>query len=273
MRAMRIIDAHLHFAREPYFDGIARQAGHVNSAEHLEAEYARLRIACGIVMGNRALALEEHRYPPMLRYCIGLDKTVWDATDWRHELGVVEEHLKRKECVGIKLYPGYLHFYVSDDSLAPLYRLAEKYRKPVAVHTGLTAMSSALLKYSHPLVLDVAAAKFPGVSFVMCHLGEPWFVDAIAVLEKNPNVSADLSGMLEGKIPDMDAFLRKKRFYLEQLAGWLEYLDDYRRILFGTDWPLANLEDYIAFTKAIVPESEWEQVFFGSANGIYRLGL
>ena len=51
MRAMRIIDAHLHFAREPYFDGIARQAGHVNSAEHLEAEYARLRIACGIVMG------------------------------------------------------------------------------------------------------------------------------------------------------------------------------------------------------------------------------
>ena len=50
-----------------------------------------------------------------------------------------------------------------DDSLAPLYRLAAKYDKPVAVHTGLTAMSSAILKYSHPLVLDEAAAKFPSV--------------------------------------------------------------------------------------------------------------
>ena len=270
---LKIIDAHLHFGKESYFDDIAQRAGHLNTPEHLCAEYERLGILHGIIMGNRSLEPKAHSYPPEFSYCIGLDNAVWQETEWRQNLALIEAHLKRKECVGIKLYPGYIHFYVSDDSLAPLYRLAEKYNKPVAVHTGLTAMSSACLKYSHPLTLDDAAAKFPGVQFVMCHLGEPWFTDAVAVLEKNPNVAADLSGMLEGKITDMDAFLHKHRRYVRDLTEWLEYLDAYGRIMFGTDWPLANLSDYISFTKRIIPESEWEKVFFQSACNIYHLSL
>lgn len=264
---MKIIDAHLHFANEIYFDESARAAGHENSAEHLRKCYAQLGIERGVVMSNRTLDPNKLNYPPFLSYCIGLDLTAWE----QRSLFLIEENLRRKECVGIKLYPGYLHFYVSDDSLEPIYRLAAKYDKPVAVHTGLTAMSSALLKYSHPMVLDEAAAKFPKVRFVMCHLGEPWIADAVAVLMKNPNVSADLSGMLEKKIPDMEKFLVKKKFYADQLRGWLELLDDYSRIMFGTDWPLANLSDYIEFVKAFVPSSEWEKVFHLSAEKIYGL--
>ena len=147
--------------------------------------------------------------------------------------------------------------------------MAEKYDKPVAVHTGLTAMSRALLKYSHPMVLDEAAAKFPEVRFVMCHLGEPLIADAAAVLMKNHNVSADLSGMLEKKIPDIDSYIAHDKFYIDQLRGWLELLDDYSRIMFGTDWPLANLSDYIEFVKAFIPSDQWEQVFYLSAKAIY----
>ena len=37
---MRIIDAHLHFwPGEPYFDEIARNAGHKNTEVHLHCEY------------------------------------------------------------------------------------------------------------------------------------------------------------------------------------------------------------------------------------------
>lgn len=268
---MKIIDAHLHFATESYFNEVARAAGHENSAAHLKKCYEELGIERGIVMSNGTLEPEELIYPEFLSYCIGLDNSTWSETDWQHNLILIERNLQRRECVGIKLYPGYLHFYVYDDSLAPLYRLAAKYDKPVAVHTGLTAMSSAILKYSHPLVLDEAAAKFPSVRFVMCHLGEPWIEDATAVLMKNPNVAADLSGMLEKKIPDMDHFLAKKKFYIDQLRGCLELLDDYSRIMFGTDWPLANLNDYIEFVKAFVPSEQWEQVFYKSAATIYRL--
>ena len=222
-------------------------------------------------MGNRTLNVDDHIYPEFLSYCIGLDTIVSNTFDWRDNLNKIEQNLQRRECVGIKLYPGYLHFYVSDDSLEPLYKLAVKYNKPVAVHTGLTAMSGAYLKYSHPMVIDEAAAKFPSVQFVMCHLGEPWIADAVAVLSKNPNVAADLSGMLEGKIPNMEQFLTKKKFYIEQMRGWLEYLNDYKRIMFGTDWPLANLSDYIEFVKAFIPKEEWQQVFSESAINIYHL--
>ena len=268
---LKIIDAHLHFANESYFYDIAIAAGHQNNAAHLEACYGELGITHGIVMGNRTLNVEDHIYPKFLSYCIGLDTIVNNSGDWRDNLNKIEQNLQRRECVGIKLYPGYLHFYVSDDSLIPLYKLAVKYDKPVAIHTGLTAMSGAYLKYSHPLVIDEAAAKFPNVQFVMCHLGEPWIADAVAVLSKNPNVAADLSGMLEGKIPNMEQFLAKKRFYIDQMCGWLEYLNDYKRIMFGTDWPLANLSDYIEFVKAFIPQEEWQQVFYKSAVDIYKL--
>lgn len=271
MEQLKIIDAHLHFAKESYFSQIAIAAGHKNNTEHLANCYETLGIEHGVVMGNRSLDVEEHVYPKFLSYCIGLDTIVMSRNALRDSLNKIEQNLQRRECVGIKLYPGYIHFYVSEDGLKPLYDLAVKYNKPVAVHTGLTAMSGAYLKYSHPMVIDEAAAKFPNVRFVMCHLGEPWIADAVTVLSKNSNVAADLSGMLEGKIPNMEHFLAKKKFYIDQMRGWLEYLNDYKRIMFGTDWPLANLNDYIEFVKAFIPPKEWNQVFYKSAVDIYNL--
>lgn len=268
---MKIIDAHLHFASDAYFEEIARAAGHENSAEHLLEQYKMRGLVHGIVMGNLPVEETNPEYPSFLSYCIGLDSQVFDMAKLPQKLHYIEEHLKRPNCVGIKLYPGYASFYLYDDRLAPVYELAVRYHKPVAVHTGLTATDHALLKYSHPLVMDEAATKFREVQFIMCHFGEPWFTDAAAVIEKNPNVTADLSGLLEGKIPDFEAFLRKKHFYIERLKGWLEYLDCYDRFMFGTDWPLANLGDYIDFTKEIIPEEHWQQVFYENVKRIYHL--
>lgn len=270
---MKIIDAHLHFSTDAYFDEIARAAQHENSEAHLREQYATRGIVHGIVMGNRPVADVDCRYPEFLSYCVGIDDMRSFFSAPKAAVRFVRQHLARKECVGVKLYPGYQSFYIHDDRLAPLYEAAVAFGKPVAVHMGLTASREALLKYSHPSVMDEAATKFRRVSFVMCHFGEPWFTDAAAVIEKNPNVTADLSGILEGKIPDFEAFLREKRFYVERLKGWLAYLDRYDRFMFGTDWPLANLGDYIAFTKEIIPQAHWEEVFFRNANRIYQLNL
>lgn len=269
---MRIIDAHLHFCPgEDYFNRIARNAQHENNEAHLMEQYHRYGIVGGVVMGNSSPETARRVYPSGLKYCVGLDNYTMYAWDTKRQLAFIESHLKSPNCVGVKLYPGYDSFYIFDDSLSPLYALAVKYHKPVAVHMGLTASNNALLKYSHPLVMDEAATKFRRVQFVMCHFGEPWFVDAAAVVEKNPNVMVDLSGILEGKIPDFGMFVEKKRYYIDNLKGWLEYLDLYDRFMFGTDWPLANLGDYIEFTKILIPESQWKQVFFANANRIYRM--
>lgn len=105
----------------------------------------------------------------------------------------------------------------------------------------------------------------------MCHIGNPLLESAIAVLEKNQNVAVDLSGLLEGRIGDMDRFLKENHWYIDTLKGWLVYLHAWDRVLFGTDWPLPNLDEYITLTKAIVPEPYWENVFWKNAARIYHL--
>jgi len=268
---VKIIDSHLHFCEtEQYFFDIAKLSRHENSAIHLLSEYKRLNIVTGVVMGNGALD-KPANYPSPLYYCAGIESFASFKANTENYLKNIEKHLKNAKCVGIKLYPGYEAFYVYDDALAPLYKLAAKYKKPIAVHTGLTASGNAVLKYAHPLVIDEAAAKFPNNAFVMCHLGEPWFADAVAVVTKNANVTADLSGMLEGKIKDFDKFFSDQKYYMDELSGRLKMSNIYDKIMFGTDWPLANLEDYIVFTKKIISEDFWNLVFFDNAKRIYKL--
>ncbi|MGI5967100.1 MULTISPECIES: amidohydrolase family protein [Anaerotruncus] len=268
---MKIIDAHLHFCRAEYFDGIAAAAGHENTAEHLSEQYGKLGIVHGVVMGNRGLSAQGD-YPPFLSYCVGLDEERLREESYQQTVEQVQLHLQRKNCVGIKLYPGYNSTYVTDQIYAPFYELAARYQKPVAIHTGATAGKGALLKYSHPLTLDELAVRYPQVQFVMCHFGNPWLVDAAAVLEKNDNVAVDLSGLLEGRVNPC-AFFAENGGYVEQLRIWMKYADCYDRVMFGTDWPLVNLKEYIAFIGRLVPERFQEDIFFGNANRIYQLGL
>ena len=137
---------------------------------------------------------------------------------------------------------------------------------------GLTAFPRAHLKYSHPLVLDETAADHRHTRFVMCHFGNPFLESAAAVVEKNPNVAADLSGLLEGRV-DVEAYFREQAGYAGLLRTWLTAIEKWDDILYGTDWPIVNLGEYIDFVKGLVPEKHWEKVFFHNANRVYGLGL
>ncbi len=273
---MKIIDAHLHlFASSPHTDAMAAAVGHENSTEHLRKVYGELGMVHGVVMGNASLEPSYHSYPPdLFHYCIGLDSVLMDRgkrviPDLAEK---VEENLKRENCCGVKLYPGYNRIWLTDPVYEPVYELARKYDKPVAVHMGLTAFPRAALKYCHPLALDEAAADHPHTRFVMCHFGNPFFESASAVLEKNPNVAADLSGLLEGRF-QLGALLAEQKDYFVMMRAWLNSLPKWDDMMYGTDWPIVNLGEYIGFVQWLVPEKYWEKVFFENASRIYGLGL
>ena len=137
---------------------------------------------------------------------------------------------------------------------------------PLIVHEALMFEPT---ETESPETLDEAAADFPRTRFVMCHFGNPWLMDAAAVVEKNENVAADLSGLLEGKF-DIPEFLEEQSGYISTLKTWLAYIRDYDKLMFGTDWPLANYEDYIEITKQLIPEKYWETVFYQAAERIYH---
>lgn len=273
---MRIIDAHLHlFPPSPDTDAMAEKVGHKNSTDHLRQVYGEVGMVHGVVMGNRSLDPAYHSYPAdLFHYCIGLDSALMG----RGERPVpdlaerVEENLRRRSCCGVKLYPGYNRLWLSDPVYEPVYELAARYDKPVAVHMGLTAFPRAHLKYAHPLTLDEVAADHKRTRFVMCHFGNPFLESAAAVVEKNPNVAADLSGLLEGRV-DIDRYFQEQAGYAALLTTWLNAIGQWDDILYGTDWPIVNLEEYIRFVQRLVPERYWEKVFFQNANRIYGLEL
>lgn len=270
---MKIIDAHLHFCpEEDGFSQLARAAGHDNNEAHLQQIYEKLGIVCGIVMGNRTVDPKDHQYPAFMRYCIGIDRSCLENEQISDTIEQTEENLKKTQCVGIKLYPGYYPMYISDTAYEPIYELAAAYQKPIAVHTGETSTPNAYLKYSHPMTLDEVAANHPQIQFIMCHYGNPWLMDAAAVVSKNENVAADISGLLEGRV-NLDLFFEEKQGYTQALKTWMGYLREYDDIMFGTDWPLANLAEYIEFVSRLVPEKYQEKVFFENANRIYQLNL
>ena len=263
---MKIIDAHFHIFPDSPNGPACRE-------EEILADWARLGIVAGVKMSNRSLEPELHRHDPAIRYCIGLDSGVrrsGHSPERTWEL--VEENLRLPQCVGIKLYPGYNYEYISEEIYRGCYELARTYGKPVAIHMGQTAMAGAKLKYSHPLTLDEVAADWPDVQFVMCHFGNPFLPDAAAVVEKNDNVCADLSGLLVGRT-DLDRYLAEKSGYVEALRGWLEYVDNWDKFLFGTDYPGVETENYVEFIRRLVPEAHHEKVFFHNANRVYNLGL
>lgn len=151
-----------------------------------------------------------------------------------------------------------------------MYELAAQYDKPVAIHTGSTANGMGFLKYCHPLTVDEAATQFPKTRFVMCHFGNPWLPDAAAVLEKNANVFADLSGLLEGLF-DLDELFEENSGYFSLLRTWLGYAGGYEKVMYGTDWPLVNMEQYIHFMQCLIPEKHHEKVFYQTAKHVYHL--
>ena len=212
-------------------------------------------------------AIRKTCQPHNIGYCLGVKSELITPENAEKTALEFEYYAKKPQCLGIKIYPGYRPVYVYDKRHWPLFELARAYDLPVAVHTGDTAMAEARLRYAHPLTVDEAAVDFPDVKFVICHCGNPWFADATEVAAKNPNVYIDLSGLLEG-IPGA-GFYDKQKAYFDYLALWLNYMGRWDKLMYGSDWPLVNISDYIAILSRVVPQEHHEEFFYANALNVY----
>src|SRR3989338_3422581 len=52
-----------------------------------------------------------------------------------NDLDELEQWLKDKSIVGVKLYTGYQHFYPNDEKCSSIYKLCIKYKVPVIFHS------------------------------------------------------------------------------------------------------------------------------------------
>jgi uncharacterized protein len=170
---------------------------------------------------------------------------------------------------GIKLYPGYLPFDVTDSRLEPVYRWAEQHQVPVWVHQGDTADPNGLIRFARPIFLDEVAVRWRSVRFVLCHFGNPWMEEAAEVTYKNENVYADTSGLLNPFAEHYDGQIRRMRTRLHHA---ILAVGDVSKVLYGSDWPISSIADGVDLVEGLdLPLPDKERILGGNARGL--LGL
>ncbi len=186
--------------------------------------------------------------------------------------------LKNKNIFGLKLYPGYQHFYPSDKKIYPVAEFCKKYNKPLIFHSGdvWDTKGSAILKYSNSIYIDELAVKFPDCKIVIAHLGFPRLLETANVVSKNKNVYADISGTID----NCESSKERKDIlnqYIKDLKRIFSYYPDIKeKLLFGTDYsgestPLNEIDPYINLVKRVFTKKEQESVFYKLANNMFRL--
>jgi uncharacterized protein len=87
-----------------------------------------------------------------------------------------------------------------DRSYWPIYERAEKYRMILLFHTGIVNRTTpdipedASSDRMRPMLLDGIARRFPKLSIIGAHLGNPDYANAAETARWNPNLYFDLSG-------------------------------------------------------------------------------
>jgi len=175
--------------------------------------------------------------------------------------------LKDRLIKGVKLYCGYEHYYPYDKRYQKVYNICMEYGVPVMIHTGDTYSSTAKLRYAHPLNVDDIAVDNPELRIVMCHLGNPWVADCQEVLYKNSNVYSDISGLVVGNFG-----LHSARRYVSQINDLLNYVGKPHRLLYGSDWPISNMDSYLAFVRKLELDADsYDLLMSRNTRNIFRL--
>ena len=168
---------------------------------------------------------------------------------------------------GLKLYPGYQPFMLNERRLHPVYEMAGEYGVPVMVHTGDTFSSRGRVRYTQPIHLDDVAVDFRETTFVMCHLGNPWFIDAMEVVYKNENMVADISGLTVGAFEP-----RYERFVRARVNDALAFINEPHKLMFGSDWPISDLGSYLKFVDDLeTNEAEKEGILWRNAARVFKI--
>ncbi len=250
------------------------------STEEIAQDLFRTMETCGV---DHAVVLTSYKVTPHRPHAekvievMGDDPRVtiveglrWREPEHRTDLFALEDRVRQGFVKGIKLYPGYDKYPINDPSLESFFHLAAKYDVPVMIHTGDTYHKRAKVRQAHPLLVDDVAVDYPDVRFVMCHLGNPWFDDTAAVLYKNENVYADISGLTLG-----DFSAEFERHTLARLREMIQLMGDpSRQLLFGSDWPLVGMKSYVKFFNGLdLTAEQRECVAWRTASQLFKIDV
>ena len=185
-------------------------------------------IALGMHTPNDAIAAYAKAHPEKIIGFMSVDPNDPDALD---EIDRCVNDLGLK---GIKMSPVYQHYDPNGDRARRVHRRAEELGLPILTHAAYHVIANTPMEWANPLLYDPVAREFPNLKIILAHIGLPWYTDAMVMIRKHPNVFADVSG----GVP-----LRPWWGY--QALSFCHENRVIHKLLFGSDFPIATIEDTI----------------------------
>jgi predicted TIM-barrel fold metal-dependent hydrolase len=181
-------------------------------------------------------------------------------------LGEAKRAVDELGMTGLSVIPFLDNVDPSDPAHDPLWRFLAERGLPVWIHSGQNFASTVSMSISAPHVIDRLAMRHPDVQIVLGHGGWPWVLDAVALLQRHPNVHLEFSS----HHPETMALPG---------SGWEPLLlhgarSLKRRVMFGsTSWTHGTRPGEIAAAVDVLPlEEDVRQAWLGG-NAERFLGI
>lgn len=155
---------------------------------------------------------------------------------WERELRKGHQGLGLR---GVKLLPMYAGFSPADELLDGFWDYVQEHQLPVLLHTGTTFVRQGHLECTLPRHLDVVGRRYPEARLILAHLGHPYEGECIAVIRKHEHIYADISA------------LYYRPFQLYHSLMLVQEYGVWHKLLFGTDYPFAGVDDTIAGLRSL----------------------
>ncbi len=253
----------MHYPRH-FFSFKGPRSAWLESVDILFEEMDSAGIKYGVLMGraaagagnlggvaNREIVEAVAKWPDRFLGFLGIDLEAIPQG-----LAEVREFARATNIKGISIEPGsgVRPRWCDDESLDPIYEIAQEYDLPVSISLSglLSALGGHDISWSRPVSIQRAAQKYPGVKFIISHAAWPYAEEMVVVALACPNVyvSPDLYAATAGMI-GADTYVKGANMFLED------------RMLFGTAYPTKDIQeslrDFLAlgYRQEIIPKILW----------------
>lgn len=134
----------------------------------------------------------------------------------------------------------------------PIYQRAEKYRMIALFHTGIVSRRNpdipedVSVDRMRPLLLDGIARRFPKLTIIGAHLGNPEYAQAAEIARWHPNLFFDLSGSTLIKKQEDYTFFRSIFWWSNVVSPHTPKggPSAFEKIVFGSDVFEGELEEF-----------------------------
>jgi len=272
--ADRIVDTHVHFdEKNPNFlDDLLKLSDRLNLTACVLTPFA-----------NRKAVIEAAKQHPT--QIVPFGSVDLDAPD-------VVKQVEELHAIGYRGL-GELEFVkkpYNDPSYFPVYELANRNRWIVLFHTGIVLrrkfdepedVASGRMR---PIYLEEIARRFPKITVLGAHCGNPEYEWAAEIARWNPNVFFDLSGSsltkMHGRLADLQKYFWWSSTEWHSAEWKVKTPNDdpnaFIKIVFGSDVSLNEIESVVnqyrlMFDACNVPERTRQMIMGGTL--IQMLGL